>query len=58
MMAATSAACSLCRGFEQAEQSGVEIYPGIAVTEAIFGENGAIEGVITGDKGIGCMRRT
>ena len=44
---------SLCRWLgEQAEQAGVEIYPGIAVTEAIFGENGAIEGVITGDKGI------
>ena len=44
---------SLCRWLgEQAEQAGVEIYPGIAVTEAIFGANGAIEGVITGDKGI------
>ncbi len=44
---------SLCRWLgEQAEQAGVEIYPGIAVTEAIFGANGAVEGVITGDKGI------
>ena len=44
---------SLCRWLgEQAEQAGVEIYPGIAVTEAIFGANGAIEGVITGDNGI------
>src|SRR5688572_4989853 len=34
---------------EQAEGLGVEIYPGIAVTEAIFGANGEIEGVITGD---------
>ncbi|HEX7531942.1 MAG TPA: NAD(P)/FAD-dependent oxidoreductase, partial [Methyloceanibacter sp.] len=44
---------SLCRWLgEQAEKAGVEIYPGIAVTEAIFGANGAVEGVITGDKGI------
>jgi electron-transferring-flavoprotein dehydrogenase len=37
---------------EQAEGLGVEIYPGIAVTEAIFGANGEIEGVITGDMGM------
>ncbi len=44
---------SLCRWLgEQAEKAGVEIYPGIAVTEAIYGANGAVEGVITGDKGI------
>ena len=44
---------SLCRWLgEQAEKAGVEIYPSIAVTEAIFGANGAVEGVITGDKGI------
>ena len=44
---------SLCRWLgEQAEKAGVEIYPGIAVTEAIFGANGEVEGVITGDKGI------
>ncbi len=36
---------------EQAEALGVEIYPGIAVTEAIIGANGEIEGVITGDHG-------
>ena len=33
-------------------KAGVEIYPGFAVTEAIFGANGAVEGVITGDKGV------
>jgi electron-transferring-flavoprotein dehydrogenase len=37
---------------EQAEALGVEIYPGFAVTDVIFGTNGAIEGVITGDMGV------
>jgi electron-transferring-flavoprotein dehydrogenase len=46
---------ALCRWLgEQAEGLGVEIYPGIAVTEVIFGKNGAVEGVITGDKGVAC----
>ena len=44
---------NLCRWLaEQAEALGVEIYPGIAVTEAIFGAGGAVEGVITGDMGV------
>jgi electron-transferring-flavoprotein dehydrogenase len=44
---------SLCRWLgEQAEALGVEIYPGIAVTEAIFGPNGEVQGVITGDMGV------
>ena len=44
---------ALCRWLgEQAESLGVEIYPGISVTEAIVGENGAIQGVITGDMGV------
>jgi len=44
---------SLCRWLgEQAEALGVEVYPGIAVTEAIFGDNGGIKGVITGDMGV------
>jgi len=44
---------ALCRWLaEQAEALGVEIYPGISVTEAIVGDNGAIEGVITGDMGV------
>jgi electron-transferring-flavoprotein dehydrogenase len=44
---------SICRWLgEQAESLGVEIYPGISVTEAIVGDNGAIEGVITGDMGV------
>ncbi len=37
---------------EQAEALGVDIYPGISVTEAIFGPNGEIEGVLTGDMGV------
>jgi electron-transferring-flavoprotein dehydrogenase len=37
---------------EQAEGLGVEIYPGFAVTDVIFGANGAIDGVITGDMGV------
>jgi electron-transferring-flavoprotein dehydrogenase len=37
---------------EQAEGLGVEIYPATAVTEAIFGENGEVAGVITGDLGV------
>jgi len=37
---------------EQAEGLGVDIYPGIAVTQAIFGPGGEIEGVITGDMGV------
>ena len=37
---------------EQAEALGVEIYPGISVTDLMFGPNGEVEGVITGDKGV------
>jgi electron-transferring-flavoprotein dehydrogenase len=37
---------------EQAEGLGVEIYPGFAVTDVIFGSGGGIEGVITGDMGV------
>jgi electron-transferring-flavoprotein dehydrogenase len=37
---------------EQAEGLGVEIYPGFAVTDVIFGAGGEIEGVITGDMGV------
>ena len=44
---------SLCRWLaEQAEVLGVEVYPGFAVVDVIFGANGAIEGVITGDMGV------
>jgi electron-transferring-flavoprotein dehydrogenase len=44
---------SLCKWLaEQAEALGVEVYQGISVTEAIFGPNGEVEGVITGDMGV------
>jgi electron-transferring-flavoprotein dehydrogenase len=44
---------SLCRWLgEQAEALGVEVCPGISVTEAMFGPNGEVEGVITGDMGV------
>jgi electron-transferring-flavoprotein dehydrogenase len=44
---------SLCRWLgEQAEALGVEVYPGISVTDAMFGPNGEVEGVITGDMGV------
>ena len=44
---------NLCRWLaEQAEALGVEIYPGIAVTDAIIGPGGEVQGVITGDMGV------
>jgi len=44
---------SLCRWLAaQAEGLGVEAYPGFSVVDVIFGSDGAIEGVITGDMGV------
>src|ERR671911_209462 len=37
----------------QAEELGVEIYPGFAAAEVLYGEDGAVKGVATGDMGIG-----
>jgi electron-transferring-flavoprotein dehydrogenase len=37
---------------QRAEALGVEIYPGFAASEVLFGENGAVVGVATGDMGI------
>ncbi|MGE3868071.1 MAG: electron transfer flavoprotein-ubiquinone oxidoreductase [Pseudorhodoplanes sp.] len=37
----------------RAEALGVEIYPGFAAAEVLYGDNGAVEGVATGDMGIG-----
>ena len=37
----------------RAEALGVEIYPGVAATELLYGEKGEIVGVATGDMGIG-----
>jgi len=37
----------------QAEELGVEIYPGFAAAEVLYDEDGAVKGVATGDMGIG-----
>ena len=37
----------------RAEAAGVDIYPGFAATEILTSETGAVEGVATGDMGIG-----
>ena len=37
----------------RAEALGVEIYPGFAATELLFGEKGEVVGVATGDMGVG-----
>ena len=45
---------NLCRWLgQQAEASGVEIYPGFAAAEVLYDEDGAVTGVATGDMGIG-----
>ena len=38
---------------KRAEALGVEIYPGFAAAEVLYGENGAVRGIATGDMGIG-----
>ena len=44
----------LCRWLgEQAENMGIEIYPGFAAAELVYDNNGALKGVATGDMGIG-----
>ena len=37
---------------EQAENMGVEIYPGFAAAELLFDDKGAVRGVATGDMGV------
>jgi electron-transferring-flavoprotein dehydrogenase len=37
----------------KAEALGVEIYPGFAAAEVLFGPNGDVQGVATGDMGLG-----
>ncbi len=45
---------NFCRWLgEQAEAAGVEIYPGFAAAEVLYEENGKVNGVATGDMGIG-----
>ena len=44
---------NVCRWLaEQAEQLGVEIFPGFAAAEVLYNEDGSVGGVITGDMGI------
>ncbi len=45
---------NLCRWLaEQAEELGVEIYPGFAAAEVLYDDGGRVRGVATGDMGIG-----
>jgi len=44
---------NLCRWLAgQAEQMGIEIYPGFAVSEILFNDDGSVKGVATGDFGV------
>ncbi|MEM1402322.1 MAG: electron transfer flavoprotein-ubiquinone oxidoreductase [Pseudomonadota bacterium] len=44
---------NVCRWLsEQAEQLGVEVYPGFAASEVLYGEDGSVRGIATGDMGI------
>ncbi len=43
---------NVCRWMaEQAEEMGVEIFPGMACSELVFGENGEVKGVVAGEFG-------
>jgi electron-transferring-flavoprotein dehydrogenase len=43
---------NVCRWMaEQAEELGVEIFPGMACSELVYGENGEVKGVIAGEFG-------
>jgi electron-transferring-flavoprotein dehydrogenase len=45
---------NVCRWLgRQAEEAGVEIYPGFAAAEVLYDETGRVKGVATGDMGIG-----
>ena len=45
---------NLCRWLaEQAENLGVEIFPGFSVADVLYTEDGRVSGVITGDMGVG-----
>jgi electron-transferring-flavoprotein dehydrogenase len=44
---------NFCRWLaEQAEELGIEIFPGFAAAEVLYDESGAVRGVATGDMGI------
>ncbi|MCL2916129.1 electron transfer flavoprotein-ubiquinone oxidoreductase [Shewanella corallii] len=45
---------NLCRWLaEQAEEMGVEIFPGFAASEMLYHEDGSVKGILIGDMGIG-----
>ncbi|WP_163833333.1 electron transfer flavoprotein-ubiquinone oxidoreductase [Spartinivicinus ruber] len=45
---------NLCRWLaEQAENLGVEVFPGFAAAEVLYDDSGTVKGVITGDMGVG-----
>ena len=45
---------NVCRWLAtKAEQAGVEIYPGFAAAEVLYGASGEVVGVATGDMGVG-----
>ncbi|WP_197409237.1 MULTISPECIES: electron transfer flavoprotein-ubiquinone oxidoreductase [Microbulbifer] len=44
---------NLCRWLaEQAENLGVEIFPGFAAAEVLYNEDGSVKGIATGDMGV------
>ena len=44
---------NLCRWLaEQAENLGVEVFPGFAASEVLYGDNGEVTGIATGDMGV------
>lgn len=44
---------NVCRWLaEQAEALGVEVYPGFAASEVLYGDDGSVKGIATGDMGI------
>ena len=46
---------NICRWLaEQAEQLGVEIFPGFPAQDVIYNEDGSVGGIITGDMGLDC----
>lgn len=45
---------NLCRWLaQQAENLGVEVFPGFAASSILYDDNGAVTGIITGDMGVG-----
>ena len=49
---------NVCRWLaEQAENMGIEVYPGFAAAEVLFNDDGSVKGVATGDMGIFSCRQ-